>query len=84
MGIVATDKPILDSFDATYLYDYSFILLYNLIFTSLPVIVLGGEWPDGLGGNISSQRPTYQHSTRILTQKRRWHSQSSTFEAFAV
>ncbi|KAF8132618.1 hypothetical protein EV363DRAFT_1216395 [Boletus edulis] len=28
-------------FDATYLYDYSFILLYNLIFTSLPVIVLG-------------------------------------------
>ncbi|KIJ08019.1 hypothetical protein PAXINDRAFT_158245 [Paxillus involutus ATCC 200175] len=31
-------------FDATYLYDYSFILLYNLVFTSLPVIVLG----DGL------------------------------------
>ncbi|EIW75489.1 phospholipid-translocating P-type ATPase [Coniophora puteana RWD-64-598 SS2] len=28
-------------FDATYLYDYSFILLYNLLFTSLPVIVLG-------------------------------------------
>ncbi|KAH7890567.1 hypothetical protein F5I97DRAFT_1798880 [Phlebopus sp. FC_14] len=28
-------------FDATYLYDYSFILLYNLAFTSLPVIVLG-------------------------------------------
>ncbi|KAG1725617.1 phospholipid-transporting ATPase 1 [Suillus paluster] len=28
-------------FDATYLYDYSFILFYNLIFTSLPVIVLG-------------------------------------------
>ncbi|KAG9309612.1 hypothetical protein JVU11DRAFT_10273 [Chiua virens] len=28
-------------FDATYLYDYSFILLYNLVFTSLPVIVLG-------------------------------------------
>ncbi|KAG2737833.1 hypothetical protein P692DRAFT_20657722, partial [Suillus brevipes Sb2] len=30
-----------DSFDATYLYDYSFILFYNVIFTSLPVIVLG-------------------------------------------
>ncbi|KAG0701867.1 hypothetical protein DFH29DRAFT_924776 [Suillus ampliporus] len=28
-------------FDATYLYDYSFILFCNLIFTSLPVIVLG-------------------------------------------
>ncbi|KAG1736828.1 hypothetical protein EDD22DRAFT_787445, partial [Suillus occidentalis] len=27
-------------FDVTYLYDYSFILFYNLIFTSLPVIVL--------------------------------------------
>ena len=35
-------EGVLDSFDATYLYDYSFILLYNLIFTSLPVIVLGG------------------------------------------
>ncbi|KAL6302940.1 phospholipid-translocating P-type ATPase [Sparassis latifolia] len=29
------------NFDATYLYDYTFVLLYNLIFTSLPVIVLG-------------------------------------------
>ncbi|KXN91577.1 Phospholipid-transporting ATPase DNF1 [Leucoagaricus sp. SymC.cos] len=30
-----------DHFDATYLYQYTFILLYNLVFTSLPVIVLG-------------------------------------------
>ncbi|KAF9465973.1 phospholipid-transporting ATPase 1 [Collybia nuda] len=30
-----------NSFDATYLYQYTFILLYNLVFTSLPVIVLG-------------------------------------------
>ena len=30
------------SFEATYLYQYTFILLYNLVFTSLPVIVLGG------------------------------------------
>ncbi|KAA1479229.1 phospholipid-translocating P-type ATPase [Dentipellis sp. KUC8613] len=30
-----------NSFDATYLYEYTFILLYNLIFTSLPVIALG-------------------------------------------
>ena len=31
MGVVATDEPIPDSFDATYLYDYNFILLYNFI-----------------------------------------------------
>ncbi|KAK7062688.1 phospholipid transporting ATPase [Paramarasmius palmivorus] len=30
-----------NSFDATYLYQYTFILLYNLVFTSLPVIVMG-------------------------------------------
>ncbi|KAG5636603.1 hypothetical protein H0H81_007428 [Sphagnurus paluster] len=30
-----------NSFDATYLYQYTFILLYNLVFTSLPVVVLG-------------------------------------------
>ncbi|KDQ08052.1 hypothetical protein BOTBODRAFT_586296 [Botryobasidium botryosum FD-172 SS1] len=30
-----------NSFDATYLYQYTFIILYNLAFTSLPVIVLG-------------------------------------------
>ncbi|OSX62305.1 hypothetical protein POSPLADRAFT_1181423 [Postia placenta MAD-698-R-SB12] len=32
---------IYNNFDATYLYQYTFILLYNLVFTSLPVIVLG-------------------------------------------
>jgi phospholipid-translocating ATPase len=31
-----------NGFDATYLYQYTFILLYNLVFTSLPVIILGG------------------------------------------
>ncbi|KIK63428.1 hypothetical protein GYMLUDRAFT_41114 [Collybiopsis luxurians FD-317 M1] len=30
-----------NNFDATYLYQYTFILLYNLVFTSLPVIVMG-------------------------------------------
>jgi magnesium-transporting ATPase (P-type) len=30
------------SFDGTYLYDYTFLLLYALLFTSLPVVVLGG------------------------------------------
>ncbi len=34
---------IFNSFDATYLYQYTFILLYNLVFTSLPVIALGGQ-----------------------------------------
>ncbi|CAO1620351.1 unnamed protein product [Sympodiomycopsis kandeliae] len=28
-------------FNATYLYDYTYVLLFNLIFTSLPVIILG-------------------------------------------
>ncbi|KAJ3555310.1 hypothetical protein NM688_g2646 [Phlebia brevispora] len=32
---------IFNSFDATYLYQYTFVLLYNLAFTSLPVIALG-------------------------------------------
>ncbi|KAI0320024.1 phospholipid-translocating P-type ATPase [Amylostereum chailletii] len=32
---------LFNGFDATYLYQYTFILLYNLVFTSLPVIVLG-------------------------------------------
>ncbi|KAH9837972.1 phospholipid-translocating P-type ATPase [Rhodofomes roseus] len=32
---------IFNNFDATYLYQYSFILLCNLVFTSLPVIVMG-------------------------------------------
>ncbi|EMD32367.1 hypothetical protein CERSUDRAFT_118732 [Gelatoporia subvermispora B] len=32
---------IYNNFDATYLYEYTFILLCNLVFTSLPVIVLG-------------------------------------------
>ena len=33
---------VVNSFTATYLYHYTFILLFNLVFTSLPVIVLGG------------------------------------------
>lgn len=32
------------SFDATYLYQYTFIILYNVVFTSLPIIVLGGTF----------------------------------------
>lgn len=29
------------SFDSTYLFDYSYIMLYSTVFTSLPVLVLG-------------------------------------------
>ena len=39
---VNSDVCFFCSFDATYLYQYTFILLYNVVFTSLPVIVLGG------------------------------------------
>jgi magnesium-transporting ATPase (P-type) len=56
------------SFDATYLYQYTFILLYNLVFTSLPVIVLGGT--HFLSPIIHSFNPTLQHSTKISTPKR--------------
>lgn len=42
--IASALSKLLDSFDATYLYEYTFILLYNLVFTSLPVITLGGKF----------------------------------------
>ncbi|WWD04928.1 hypothetical protein V865_002999 [Kwoniella europaea PYCC6329] len=32
---------IFSSFDATYLFEYTFLLMYNLFYTSLPVAVLG-------------------------------------------
>jgi phospholipid-translocating ATPase len=32
---------IYDDWEGTYLYDYSYILLVNLVFTSLPVIFMG-------------------------------------------
>ena len=38
---------LLFRFSATYLYDYTFILLYNLVFTSLPVVILGGRSDNG-------------------------------------
>jgi len=30
-----------DSFDSTYMYEYTLIMLFNLVFTSLPVAALG-------------------------------------------
>ncbi|TIA90033.1 hypothetical protein E3P99_01747 [Wallemia hederae] len=32
---------IYSSFDATYLFEYTYIMFYNLLFTSLPVIIMG-------------------------------------------
>lgn len=32
---------IYNNFDCTYLFDYTYILLYNLAFTSLPIIFMG-------------------------------------------
>ena len=32
---------IYTNFDITYLFDYTYILLFNLAFTSLPVILMG-------------------------------------------
>lgn len=32
---------VFSDFDATYLYDYTYLMLYNLAFTSLPVIIMG-------------------------------------------
>ena len=40
--MMISEVHVPDSFTATYLYHYTFILLFNLLFTSLPVIVLGG------------------------------------------
>lgn len=45
------------SFDATYLYEYTFILLYNLVFTSLPVIALGGRSLSICTGELNSSLP---------------------------
>lgn len=70
---------LLRSFDATYLYQYTFILLYNLIFTSLPVIVLGGEFAPH--GNVDWVVDlAAQRSTRTSMQKRPSPSHNFTFE----
>ena len=70
------------SFDATYLYQYTFILLCNLVFTSLPVIVLGGVYPS-FPTNLLFDDLVVQLSTKISTPRRPWHSLSSTFVVFA-
>lgn len=34
-------RSLASSFDATYLYEYTLLMLFNLVFTSLPVAILG-------------------------------------------
>lgn len=71
---------IFNSFDATYLYQYTFILLCNVVFTSLPVIALGGaesvlfHSPQRLI-RISSLRPGSQRegSARVPPTVHPWH-----------
>jgi phospholipid-translocating ATPase len=69
------------SFDATYLYEYTFILLYNLAFTSLPVIVLGGTCSSSDHG-LSTISSSLQHLIRISTRKPRFRIPNFTNEAF--
>ena len=52
------------SFDATYLYQYTFILLCNLVFTSLPVIVLGGVYSSFPTTQLSDVYLVVQLSTK--------------------
>lgn len=78
---------LFNSFDATYLYQYTFILLCNLAFTSLPVIVLGGELLDDhplrttLTDWFFSFRPRYQRQsrTRIPSALHSRHSWSRVY-----
>ena len=79
---VLTDVQAI-SFDATYLYQYTFILLCNLVFTSLPVIVLGGVYSSFPTTQLSDVYLVVQLSTKTSTPRPPWHSLSSTFVAFA-
>jgi hypothetical protein len=63
------------SFDATYLYEYSFIMLYNLLFTSLPVSALGGKLSVSLFFSFCDAFPP---SFRPRHQRQGRHGISST------
>jgi phospholipid-translocating ATPase len=47
---------IYTNFDCTYIYDYTYIVLYNLAFTSLPVILLG-VFDQDVGDKVSLAVP---------------------------
>ena len=72
------------SFDATYLYQYTFILLYNLLFTSLPVSTLGGESEVLLhySSIIFTFTCSSKPSTKTLMPRQRWRFLSYISEEF--
>ncbi|KAJ7690588.1 hypothetical protein B0H14DRAFT_3175767 [Mycena olivaceomarginata] len=56
-----------NGFNATYLYHYTFILLCNLLFTSLPVIVLGAIRPGYQRARGAGLSVTCRGTARALT-----------------
>ncbi|KAJ7182905.1 phospholipid-transporting ATPase 1 [Mycena crocata] len=63
-----------NGFDATYLYHYTFILLCNLVFTSLPVIIMGAFDQDINGRAALAYPQLYVRGIRGLeyTRTRFW------------
>jgi phospholipid-translocating ATPase len=62
------------SFDATYLFEYTFLLLYTLIFTSLPVGVMGAFEQDTNAAASMAFPALYMRGVRGLdyTRRRFW------------
>ncbi|KAK0556666.1 phospholipid transporting ATPase [Tilletia horrida] len=58
------------NFNATYLYDYSYVLLFNLAFTSLPVIILGALDQDVNPAAIMANPSTYKRGIQGLEYTR--------------
>ncbi|ORX33448.1 hypothetical protein BD324DRAFT_639819 [Kockovaella imperatae] len=65
---------IFNSFDGTYLYEYTFVLLFNLVFTSLPVGILGAFDQDTNARASLAFPQLYQRGIRGLdyTRTRFW------------
>jgi len=65
---------IFNSFDATYLFEYTFLLLYNLVFTSLPVGILGAFDQDTNAKASMAFPQLYKRGIQGLeyTRKRFW------------
>ncbi|CAO1620976.1 unnamed protein product [Jaminaea pallidilutea] len=61
---------IFSDFNATYLYDYTYVLLFNLIFTSLPVIVLGALDQDANAKALLAHPRTYIRGIKGLDYTR--------------
>ncbi|CAO1629582.1 unnamed protein product [Parajaminaea phylloscopi] len=54
------------NFNATYLYDYTYVLLFNLVFTSLPVIALGALDQDCNAKALMAYPSTYLRGIKGL------------------